>query len=112
LTVIWRKNADPNVSSYTITLYNGNDKIRSKEIPATAQLYSFFDLDSGTLYKIELTAKNSKNISSSPAVSVGFTQLPETVERFIDLTRGVAAIVVIGLLLILAVSTLKHYRKK
>lgn len=112
IEVMWRKSTDPNISGYTLNLYRGGDKIRTAEIPATVRDYSFLNLDAGTLYKIELVAKSSNGLTSAPAVTFGFTQLPEALERFMDTTRTIAGLVVLVLLLILAINTSRHYKEK
>ncbi|MEI8061613.1 MAG: fibronectin type III domain-containing protein [Candidatus Berkelbacteria bacterium] len=112
LEVMWRKSTDPNISGYTLNLYRGGDKIRTAEIPATVRNYSFLNLDAGTLYKIELIAKTSGGLTSTPAFTIGFTHLPEVLERFMDTTRTIAGLVVLILLLILAINTKKHYKEK
>lgn len=111
LEVMWRKNTDPNVSGYTINLYKSGQKLRTADLPATVRDYSFLNLDPGTIYKIDLVAKNAAGISSTPAVTVGFTDLPEAIERLMDTTKMVAAIVVLLLLLALALKTKRHYKK-
>lgn len=112
LEVMWRKSTDPNISGYTLNLYKGGEKIRTADVPVTIRNYFFLKLDSGTVYKIDLVAKNAKGVASTPAITAGFTELPEATERFMDITKSIAVIVVLILLLILAINTKKHYKNK
>lgn len=112
LKATWRRTEDATVTSYTINLYKGGEKIRTAELNASDELYSFFDLDASTLYKVELIAKNDKGLTSSPATTYGFTLFPEEYENIINSVRSLAAILVLILLLVLAFRTKKHYQKK
>ena len=112
LKVTWRKTEDATVTGYTINLYKGGEKVRTAELEAKDELYSFFDLDSATVYKVELIAKNAKDQTSSPAITYGYTQFPEEFENLIDTVRALAAVLVLILLLILAIRTKKHYLNK
>jgi len=112
ITAMWRRSVDPSLTGYTINLYQGKEKIRSADLSADFNNYSFFNLVPGTLYKVELIAKNAKGKTSTPALAFGSTQLPEAVENLIDTTKTVAAAVVLILLLILVINTVKHYKKK
>jgi hypothetical protein len=112
LKVTWRKTEDATVSGYTINLYKSGEKIRTAELEAKDELYSFFDLDSATIYKVELIAKNDKGQTSSPAITYGYTQFPEEFENLINTVRALAAVLVLILLLILAIRTKKHYLNK
>ena len=112
ITAMWRKSTDPSLTGYTINLYQGKDKIRTEELSAEFNNYSFFNLLPGTLYKVELIAKNAKDKTSTPALAFGSTQLPEAVENLIDTTKTIAAAVVLLLLVYLVINTVKHYKKK
>lgn len=112
ITAMWRKSTDPSLAGYTINLYQGKEKIRSAELSAGFNNYSFFNLEPGTLYKVELIAKNTKGKTSTPALAFGSTELPEALENLIDTTKTIAAAVVLLLLLVLVFNTVKHYKKK
>lgn len=112
ITAMWRKSTDPGLAGYTINLYQGKEKIRSTDLSAEFNNYSFFNLEPGTLYKVELIAKNAKDKTSTPAFAFGSTQLPEALENLIDTTKVIAAAIVLLLLLVLVFNTVKHYKKK
>jgi len=112
LTARWKKSEATNLAGYTINLYKGSEKIRTKELPAKANEYSFLDLETGTLYKVELIAKDSENKTSSPAYAFGITKLPESWVQIASTFNLAASLVIIVLIGYLAANTVKTMRKK
>ena len=112
IKITWRKTQDTSVTGYTINLYKQGEKIRTSELQANDELYSFLGLDPLTVYKVELIAKNAKGETSSPAITYGYTSVPEEIGVIMDSIKLLAAILVLILLLVLAFRTKKHYQKK
>ncbi|HPL01491.1 MAG TPA: hypothetical protein PLE96_00900, partial [bacterium] len=74
--------------------------------------YSFLDLDAGTLYKVELIAKDSEDKTSSPAYAFGVTKLPELWVQIANTFNLAASLVIVVLIGFLVASTVKTMRKK
>jgi len=98
ISVKWAKSTAADLKSYTISLYKGDEKIRTKDLGSDQSSYHFISLDSGTLYKVELITKNDKDKTSSPAITYGATQYPEEVAAFFDRLTIVGCILIFGLL--------------
>ena len=98
ISVKWKKNTVSDLVGYTISLYKGDEKIRTKDLNKDQDSYDFINLDSGTLYKVELTAKNDKDKISSPAVIFGATEYSEEMASFFNLLNIIACVVILALL--------------
>ena len=98
ISVKWTKNTAPDLKNYTISLYKGDEKIRTKDLDKDQSSYHFISLDSGTMYKVELIAKNDRDKTSSPAVTFGVTEYPEEVAAFFDRLTIAGCILILGLL--------------
>ena len=112
LTARWKKSEATNLAGYTINLYKGSEKVRTKDLSAKANEYSFLDLDAGTLYKIELIAKDNEGKTSSPAYAFGITKLPEWWVQIASTFNLAASLVIIVLIGFLVASTIKTMKKK
>jgi len=98
LSIKWSKRSASDLAGYTISLYRGDEKIRTKDLNKEQTSYNFISLDPGTLYKVELIAKNDKGKTSSPAITFGATQYPEEVVSFFNSLTIAGCIIVLGLL--------------
>lgn len=112
LTVSWTKNTASDLKGYTINIYKGSEKLRAKELSTEFSTYSFFDLESGVIYKIELIATNTKDKTSAPAVTFGSTGFPEIIASILTSTSIIGGGVILILLTILVVRTIKHHKAK
>jgi len=112
LTARWKKSEATNLAGYTINLYKGSEKVRTKDLSAKTNEYSFLDLDAGTLYKVELIAKDNEDKTSSPAYALGITKMPEWWVQIASTFNLAASLVIIVLIGFLVVSTIKTMRKK
>jgi hypothetical protein len=70
------------------------------------------DLDAGTLYKVELIAKDNEDKTSSPAYALGITKMPEWWVQIASTFNLAASLVIIVLIGFLVASTIKTMRKK
>ncbi|OIN89529.1 hypothetical protein AUJ40_01725 [Candidatus Berkelbacteria bacterium CG1_02_42_45] len=98
LSVKWAKSAAADLKGYTISLYKGDEKIRTKDLDKDESLYHFIGLDSGAMYKVELIAKNDKDKTSTPAITYGATEYPEEIASFFNRLTIVGCVLILGLL--------------
>jgi len=98
LSVKWAKSAATDLKGYTISLYKGDEKIRTKDLDKDESLYHFIGLDSGAMYKVELIAKNDKDKTSTPAITYGATEYPEEIASFFNRLTIVGCVLILGLL--------------
>ena len=98
LSVKWAKSAAADLKGYTISLYKGDEKIRTKDLDKDESLYHFIGLDSGAMYKVELIAKNDKDKTSTPAITYGATEYPEEITSFFNRLTIVGCVLILGLL--------------
>mgnify|MGYP001586059034 CR=1 FL=1 len=106
LSLKWKANSEANIASYNLTLYKGEEKIKTAEVKKDLTTYEFNGLTENTVYKITLTATNDKGKISDPDSTSGATAAVETKFSWFN------SLTISGALLVLVLAGLLIYRIK
>jgi len=106
ISVKWQANTEANLAGYTITLYKGEEKVKSEELKKDATTYLFSGVEAGTSYIVELVAKDDQGKSSLPATAIAETLAKATILSFftpLTISLISAVIVLTGVLIFLII---------
>ncbi len=113
ISVKWQANSETNLAGYTISLFKGEEKVKSEELKKDATTYQFNNTEAGTSYIVELIAKNDAGKSSAPATALAETTAKATTYSLITpltITLFSAAVILTGVLIFMMIKRQRKLR--